>query len=157
MRRRKQMRNGIEVVRTHIVPKAGMIRTVVCYALVATLFSGPARAGAVPADPAPFVGNWAVAWPETSGVVVNTPDATCAAPVVIEILEDNRIVYRSPSGAVAEFEVMSFAGRFPWWSDQGRNGVAEWIDFEDNEFLLAFTELTGGTDWSQAKQYSRCP
>ena len=135
-----------------------MIARIAAAAVLALgLTSGAAFAAAEPADPTPFVGNWAVAWPEDSGVIVNKPDATCEAPVVIEIIEGNRIRYRSPKGGEAEFEVMSFGGRFPWWTDQGRNGVAEWIDFEETIFLLAFTELTGGTDWSKAKQYTRCP
>ena len=135
-----------------------MIARALTIAATALLLAhAPAHAGAEPADPAEFVGNWAVAWPEGSGVIVNKPDATCEAPVVIEIIEGNRIRYRSPKGSEAEFEVMSFGGRYPWWTENGRNGVAEWTDWDGNIFLLAFTELTGGTDWSKAKQYTRCP
>ena len=41
---------------------------------------GGAVAGVKPADLKPFIGEWAIAFPEGAGVIVNKPDATCDAP-----------------------------------------------------------------------------
>ena len=44
---------------------------------------GSAVAGVKPADPKPFIGEWAIAFPEGAGVIVNKPDTTCDAPAII--------------------------------------------------------------------------
>lgn len=123
-------------------------------AFLAAGLAAPAfAADAVPGDAAPFAGRWAVAFPEGEGVIVNVPDATCEAPALIRVEDGHFIVRESPTGASVKFEVMSFAGRNPWWAEDGSSLVAEWKDTD--RFWLAPTDL-GAADWTQAKEYKRC-
>jgi hypothetical protein len=130
------------------------MRYLLAILLFGVLAAPAVAADAVPGKAAPFAGRWAVAFPEGEGVIVNKPDATCDAPVVIAVAHDHFITYASPGGEAVEFEVMSFDGRNPWWTKDGRSMVAEWKD--DDRFWLAATDM-GKADWKQAKEYKRCP
>ena len=112
-----------------------------------------AAADAVPADGAAFAGSWSVARPEAPGTVVNAPVATCDAPVVIAHEGGNRITYTGRDGVARGFEVMSFDGRFPWWSDAG-NVVTAWQ--APDRFRMAIVSPMGKTDWAGALDYTRC-
>ena len=110
-------------------------------AVFAICCSGIALGGAVvgmkPADPKPFIGEWAIAFPEGAGVIVNKPDATCDAPAVISAAPNGMISIRKPKGDAGNWALKSFGGRNPLWRDDevDQTLVADWID--SNRFLLA--------------------
>ena len=111
-----------------------------------------------PGDPEPFVGEWAIAFPEAEGVIVNRPDATCEAPATIALDPDGLIVVTTPGGGAGTWAVKDFGERNPWWLDDdvAVTMVAEWID--GDRFLLAGKDASGiNTDWQRAKQWTRCP
>jgi hypothetical protein len=113
---------------------------------------GSAVAGVKPADPKPFIGEWAIAFPEGAGVIVNKPDTTCDAPAIISAGPDGMISIRTPKGDAGNWAVKSFGGRNPLWRDDGvdQTLVADWID--GDRFLLAGKDASGiKTDWTRCK------
>lgn len=121
--------------------------------LAATLAASPVLAAVEPGDATQFAGKWRVAFPEAEGVIVNKPDATCDAPVVIEATDAHTIRYTSPGGQSSVWEIKKFGDNTPWWSDNG-SMVAKWIEWE--VFHLAPTHV-GKAQWDRAKEYRLCP
>ena len=136
-------------------------RRFVLAAVLAVGFNATALGGAVadvkPADPKPFIGAWAIVFPEGAGVIVNKPDTTCDAPAIISAGPNGMISIRTPKGDAGNWAVKSFGGRNPLWRDDGvdQTLVADWID--GDRFLLAGKDASGiKTDWTRAKQWTRC-
>ena len=122
---------------------------------------------ATPSYSDPFIGKWQIAFPDEPGVIVNVPDATCEAPAVISASDTsenpNAVDISTPGGSWGEWHVRSFDGRFPWWQfDPEKNDytditfVADWTS--EDTFLLAGKDSSGWrTDWTTAKEWTRCP
>lgn len=116
-----------------------------------------ALAGVKPGDPKPFHGNWAIAFPDGAGVIVNKPDTTCDAPAVISPGPNDMIAIKTPKGDAGNWAVKVFGGKNPWWRDDDiqQTLVAQWLNAD--AFLLAGKDTSGiKTDWDGAKQWTRC-
>ncbi|MEZ5997805.1 MAG: hypothetical protein R3B98_03820 [Hyphomonas sp.] len=127
--------------------------------LLLVLVSGLVLAAAADVDPssaAPFAGAWSIALPDSPGVIVNKPLATCDAPAMISQVDEDTIHVATPHGDMGEWAVKSFEGRNPWWREDGASLVAFWVT--DNAFLLADKDESGiKFDWANARKWSRCP
>ncbi len=118
---------------------------------------GATSAGVKPGDPKPFLGEWMMAFPESAGNIVNKPIISCDDLAVISAGPDGMISIRTPKGDAGNWAVKSFGKRNPLWRDDDivQTLVAEWID--GDRFLLAGKDASGAkTDWSNAKQWTRC-
>jgi len=130
--------------------------TVLAAAACLAALSGSASADTEPSDAAPFTGKWRIAFPDSAGVIVNVPDATCEAPAVIDAVDEDTIHVATPGGDMGDWDVKAFDGRFPWWRDDGASLVADWVS--GDAFLLAGKDQTGiNSDWANARQWTRCP
>ena len=122
---------------------------------IATAIAPHAAAQVTDASADPFAGRWMIAFPDTQGVIVNRPDATCENPAVIEKTGPHSMRVRTPGGDMGEWKVKAFGGRNPWWRDDNQSVVAEWKT--DDVFLLAGKDSSGiRSDWANARQWTRC-
>ncbi|MFK7944813.1 MAG: hypothetical protein AB8B85_18155 [Paracoccaceae bacterium] len=124
-------------------------------AVITDMTASLAMAQTQPGNAAPFAGHWQVALPDGEGVVINLPDQTCDAPLVIEATGPDTIRYDAPSRGSAVYEIKSFGDNTPWWGGQV-NFVSKWQDFDDGKFVLTSVGPTGSAEWDRAKQYTRC-
>lgn len=123
---------------------------------LAGLLTPSASAQAVPSEAAPFVGAYQIAFPDSDEVIVNVPQVSCEDPAIIEAVDEDTIHVRTPGGDMGRWDVKAFAGRFPWWHEDGVSLVADWV--RDDAFLLAGKDASGiRSDWENAKQWTRCP
>ncbi|MBY9066386.1 hypothetical protein K1X12_05720 [Hyphomonas sp. WL0036] len=123
---------------------------------LAALFALPALADVEPADAAPFVGRYQIAFPDGEDVIVNVPQVSCDNPAIIEAVDEDTIHVRTPGGDMGNWDVKAFDGRFPWWREDGATLVTDWV--RDDAFLLAGKDASGiRSDWARAKQWTRCP
>jgi len=100
-----------------------------------------------------FAGRWAVAIPTGPGVIVNVPDATCEAPVVIRQTGTDEITYTSSGGVSVVYEVMIFKFRNTLMTETG-TAIAEWKS--NDRFHLTPTDL-GKAQPELMREYTRCP
>lgn len=123
---------------------------------LAALLVLPAMADVEPADAAPFVGRYQIAFPDGEDVIVNVPQVACDDPAVIEAVDEDTIHVRTPGGDMGHWDVKAFDGRFPWWREDGATLVTDWV--REDAFLLAGKDASGiRSDWANARQWTRCP
>ncbi len=108
-----------------------------------------------PTDPAQFEGSWKIAFPDADGVIVNVPDATCENPAVIEIVGEHDIHVQIQDSDIGVWQVRYFGGKYPWWGDNDTAIMTDWIN-EDAFLLVVKNPGEIMTDWSRAKQWTRC-
>lgn len=139
-----------------VCAKLAAMKQVLVLAALPVLFALPAAADVEPAEAAPFAGSWQIAFPDADGVIVNVPQVSCDAPAVITALDEDTLHARTPGGDMGNWDVKAFDGRFPWWREDGQALVADWV--REDAFLLAGKDASGiRTDWTNARQWTRCP
>lgn len=104
---------------------------------------------------APFVGNWQVGFPEGDGVIFAETIVSCEAPVEIAADGDGNIVYLSPTGTEAGFELMEFSGRTSWLPEAGESVIAVWTG-PDEFYAYTVDAMTGKARWDDPRVYTRC-
>lgn len=103
----------------------------------------------------PFAGNWWVGFPEGDGAINGEPAVTCSAAVELVPRDDGRLLYRSPSGAEAIFELLEFSGRTTWLPEWGESTIAVWTSTD--EFFAYSVDMTNGkARWDNPLVYRRC-
>ncbi len=105
---------------------------------------------------APFVGAWSVGFPNVDGAINGEPIVTCAEPVRLEAGRDGTVLYHSPTGQSASFELLEFSGRTTWLPENTQSSIAVWTS--QDSFLLYRTDImTGAAYWDDPRAYDRCP
>lgn len=110
--------------------------------------------GAVDGVPDPFVGKWAMRYPELEGTVVAAQLATCDRPVVIEKLGETRLAYTSQDDEHSEFELSAFGGRTVWSPDDAPSLLAVWTGADS--FYVYTVGPMGSADWTAPFAFERC-
>lgn len=122
---------------------------------VAAQFPREGIAGIANGKAAPFKGKWWVGFPEGEGMINGAPLVECTAPVELVAEADNRLLYRSPKGVEARFELTEFSGRTTLYPENGESVIAVWIS--PDEFLTYSVDLaTGRARWDSPLAYRRC-
>jgi hypothetical protein len=110
-----------------------------------------------PADSKPFIGTWSMAFPAGAGVIANRPDVACDNPAVINAGSNDMIFIRTPKGDAGNWAIKSIGGRNVRRRDNGfdQTLVADRIDAD--HFLPGGKDASViKTDWTRAKQWTRC-
>lgn len=103
----------------------------------------------------PFAGAWSVGFPELEGAINDEPIVTCAEPVRLEPGRNGTLVYHSPTGPSAAFEIFEFSNRTTWMPDNAASSIAVWTS--PDSFLLYRTDITtGAAFWDDPRAYRRC-
>ncbi len=105
-----------------------------------------------------FAGRWATAPADLEGFTTLTPEPIdCAKAVTITIRDGalyRAVTLRDGRQVESGFEVMRFAGNYPWWPlDGGGTAVAKRLDAQS--FVLAATSM-GKAQWAQGRKHIRC-
>lgn len=103
----------------------------------------------------PFVGAWSLGFPEGDGAIVSERLVECDAPVRLEDGGEGTLLYLSPQGSEAGFELTEFAGRTTWLPEQGESILAVWTG--PDEFFVYMVDIaTGKARWDSPQVYRRC-
>lgn len=83
------------------------------------------------------------------------PVVDCSSGVELVPQGDAFLLYRSPTGNEATFELVEFSGRTTWLPTYGESTIAVWVD--ENQFLAYSVDLgTGKARWEDPRVYRRC-
>ncbi len=104
----------------------------------------------------PFEGAWQMGFPDGEDVIVSELVVTCDAPAVIRGDGEQAIVYRSPQGSEARFELTEFSNRTSWLPEAGESMLAVWTS-ADEFFSYRVDAATGKAAWDDPRVYRRCP
>jgi len=104
---------------------------------------------------APFAGRWWLGFPEGAGTINGEPVVNCGSAVELRPNGEDKLVYRSPSGIEARFELMSFAGRTTWLPEWGESSIAVWTT-SDEFFVYSVDLATGKARWDSPTVFRRC-
>lgn len=132
--------------------------TLCCFLCLVSPLAAADATEATAAEAAWFAGTWHA----TRGIAAEGETLISGAPkqVVIRHLGGARIErdFPLPSGALATtaYTVMSFDGRFPWWTDDFNGNQVSRRAGADS-FHLAPVGGMGKTDWDNGWTYVRAP